>query len=283
MSRQPSGVWSYGLLSGLGLFTFVVSTMGPEVLHKQDAHAASVSMPQSKMADGAVLSFSDEFDGEALDDTKWRTCYPWSPAEGCTNTSNHELQWYRPNAISLLDGQLHIVADRATPPIVVGSKRYRYTSGLITTAGRFDMTYGYVEVRAQIPEGRGLWPALWMLPVDQTWPPEIDILEAIGQTPSEAILTYHDTVGDAPQAVVAGQDLSIGMHTYAVDWRPDGITWFIDGDVVFQVDGPVVDKPMYLLANLAVGGTFPGSPDTSTVFPASFVVDYVRAWTYPDL
>lgn len=232
------------------------------------------------LPDHATLAFADDFGGTALDPAKWRTCYPWSPADGCTNASNNELQWYRPDAVTVHDGRLLITAGRAVPGLFREGKRFGYSSGLITTAHSFQMTYGYVEVRAQLPAGRGLWPAFWMLPVDQSWPPEIDILEAIGQRPNEAILTYHGTTSDEPQAIVPVADLSAGMHTFAVDWRVEGIVWLIDDQEVFRVEAPVTAKPMYLLANLAVGGTFPGSPDASTVFPASLVVDYIRAWTY---
>jgi beta-glucanase (GH16 family) len=231
----------------------------------------------------ATLVFADDFNGSTLDPAKWGYCYPWSSPQGCTNASNHELQWYRPAAVSVGDGTLQINADRAVSTVIGDGKRFGYTSGLITTAGRFDMTYGYVEVRARIPSGQGLWPALWMLPVDESFPPEIDIMEAIGQRPYEAIVTYHRTRGDEPQAVVDVGDLSLDMHTYGLEWVPDGITWWIDGTEIFHVDAPVTDKPMYLLLNLAVGGSFPGKPDASTVFPASFVVDSVRAWTYGGL
>lgn len=227
----------------------------------------------------ATLAFADDFGGTGLDTTKWRTCYPWSRADGCTNASNEELQWYQPDAVQVHDGRLWITARRAVPALVRDGKRFDYTSGLITTANSFHMTYGYVEIRAQVPAGRGLWPAFWMLPVDQSWPPEIDIFEAIGHRPNEAIVTYHGAAADAPQAVVPIEGLSKGMHTFAVDWRADAITWWIDNNEVFRVEAPVPAKPMYVLVNLAVGGTFPGDPDESTVFPASLVVDYIRAWT----
>lgn len=240
---------------------------------------AMIARPAGLRAD-ASLAFADDFGGTALDRGKWRTCYPWSPADGCTNASNDELQWYQPDAIDVRDGHLYITADRAEPALSREGKRFGYSSGLITTAASFHMTYGYVEVRAQLPAGRGLWPAFWMLPVDQSWPPEIDILEAIGQRPDEAILTYHRTPTDSAQAVVPVVDLTASMHTFAIDWRVDGIRWLIDDQEVFRVEAPVTAKPMYLLANLAVGGTFPGPPDASTNLPASLIVDYIRAWTY---
>lgn len=230
---------------------------------------------------GLRLVFSDEFSGPALDRGKWGTCYWWATSSGCTNSGNDELQWYVPGNVSLAGGALRLTAkqEAATGQGEGGRPQtFAYTSGMVSTADRFSFTYGYVEFRARIPRGRGLWPALWLLPADRSWPPEIDVFEAVGQNPTEAVLTYHRGRGDNSKRRLATPDLAAGWHTFAVDWRPGSITWIVDGEPAHSVTRGVADEPMYLLADLAVGGTMPGPPDATTAFPAAFEVDYVRVW-----
>jgi beta-glucanase (GH16 family) len=117
-----------------------------------------------------------------------------------------------------------------------------------------------------------------LLPVDQSWPPEIDLVEVTGPDPTTPILTYHSVGDGTPQAQVSTPDLSASWHTFAVDWRPGSLTWFIDDVPRFHVSLGVPTKPMYFLATLAVGGTEPGRPDGTTRFPASLDIDYVRVW-----
>jgi len=120
-----------------------------------------------------VLIFADEFDGSALDDSKWNPCYPWGD-QGCTNSGNAEEEWYLPGEILVENGLLRL---RARENAVSGSdgKSYPYTSGMVSSHDRFSTTYGYFEMRAKMPRGKGLWPAFWLLPDSREWPPEIDI------------------------------------------------------------------------------------------------------------
>lgn len=166
----------------------------------------------------------------------------------------------------------------------------KYTSGLITTQFSFSQTYGYFEIRAELPAGKGLWPAFWLLPEDGTWPPEIDAMEAFGgANPSGqggvTMIHYasHSTI--AAQQCDGWHDTGVnitqGFHTYGVDVEPTGITYYFDGKP-YATCKPNTDaaKPMYMLVNLAVGSaeSWPGAPDASTVFPAYLFVDYVRAY-----
>jgi beta-glucanase (GH16 family) len=166
----------------------------------------------------------------------------------------------------------------------------KYTSGLLTTQFSFSQTYGYFEMRAKLPAGKGLWPAFWLLPVDKSWPPEIDALEAFGGTNAKGEGAT-DTIHYASHTIVTndscgawsnvGVDVTEGFHIYGVDWEPTGITYYFDGKPYAKCPAnPEADKPFYILINLAVGGTgsWPGTPTSSNVWPAQMQVDYVRAY-----
>ncbi len=163
-----------------------------------------------------------------------------------------------------------------------------YTSGIITSYDSFQFVQGYAEMRAKIPLGQGFWPAFWLLNgyyVGQQ--PEIDILEVLGHNPHQTFHTYH-RLGDAgihtaDQGTTDNGNPSLGyaddFHTYGVRWRRGKIDWYIDGNIVYTYDGEDVPyQVMYVIANLAVGGDWPGSPDDSTVFPASLDIDYIRVY-----
>lgn len=223
---------------------------------------------------GWQQTFNEDFNESALDTAKWNTKYQWGDT-----IINNELQYYASDAFEFgtkVPGSLSIRADQRR------MNNQNYTSGSITTAGKFVQLYGYFEMRAQLPKGRGLWPAFWMDPADDSWPPEIDILEYIGQEPTRSYFTYHwaeDGVHKKIGSSYDGEDLSNGFHTFGVDWQPGLLVWYVDGKERFRVQAASVpSKAMYLIANLAVGGDFPGSPDPSTVFPAYMNIDYIRAY-----
>jgi Ca2+-binding RTX toxin-like protein len=158
-----------------------------------------------------------------------------------------------------------------------------YVSGLITTEGTFSQQYGYFEMRADIPAGRGLWPAFWMLKQNpHEWPPEIDIMEAIGhETDRYYVNTHSNSPGHGSGIQVPSTPFE-GFHTYGVKWEPDKITWYFDGvEVGSRATPSDMHTPMYLLANLAVGGNWPGSPDSTTPFPAGMGIDYIKAYAVP--
>ena len=163
-----------------------------------------------------------------------------------------------------------------------------YTSGIITSYDSFKFVNGYAEMRAKIPQGQGLWPAFWLLNgyyVGQQ--PEIDILEVLGQNPHQTFHTFHrlgeDGTHVADQGTTDNGNPTIGyadgFHTYGVRWKRGRIDWYIDGNVVHTYEGSDVPyQLMYVIANLAVGGNWPGSPDSSTVFPATLDIDYIRVY-----
>lgn len=247
------------------------------VLTSQTLSPASSLAALSK----ARLVFSEDFSGTQLDPMKWTSCYPWARPEGCTTWSNNELQWYQSSQIRVGGGAASLVASKEpTPGQTEGGapQLFDWRSGMITTGGKFSFTYGKVVVRARIPGGKGFWPALWLLPADSSWPPEIDIMEAVGEAPSQATFTYRESLDQMISSTVSTADLSAGWHTFALDWQPGSLTWSVDDVQRFQLIGPVTGKPMYLLANLAVGGTFPQPPDASTPPTASFTIDRVQIW-----
>jgi beta-glucanase (GH16 family) len=238
-----------------------------------------------------TMIFHDEFNGTALDTSKWTTCYfNFTVGNGCDHNQG-ELELYQPDDVFVSNGTLKLRAERRTN-IASNGKTYNYTSGMITTGPttfnskdtRFAFQYGYMEMRAKVPDGTGLWPAFWTLPSDLSWPPEIDVFEILGNAPNVINMHYHypnATGGDSDSgAHWAGPDFSATWHTYAVDWEPDAITWYVDGIErrSYTDTSHIVSKPMYLIANLAVGGDWPGPPDRTTRFPSYFEIDYVRVW-----
>jgi|HubBroStandDraft_6_1064221.scaffolds.fasta_scaffold02064_2 beta-glucanase (GH16 family) len=185
------------------------------------------------------------------------------------------------------DGVLEITADRTPDRVKPYIWNYEYTSGLITSRDTFSQRYGVFEVRARVPKGRGLWSCIWLLPAAGGWPPEIDILEILGDRPTTLVTTWHSAAsGEHTMGPVATEipDASADFHTYAIDWDADQIRWYFDGFEVAHAQTPAdMHVPMYLLMNLAVGGNWPGSPDTNTQFPAALSIDWIRAYQRPDL
>ncbi len=225
----------------------------------------------------ARLTFADEFQGSSLDRKKWTTNY--------TNVLANlpgELQIYVPDSFDVGQGTLKI---RATKRQVDG---YQFTSGAMTTYGALSQTYGYFETRARVPAGKGLWPALWMLPEDKGWPPEIDIMEFLGRDVKNIWMTYHWNDADGRKqkdgSAASSDDWTKDFHKYGLQWRPGLLIWYVDGQEAKRLTGPQVPAaPMFLLANLAIGGEWAGPPDSSTNFPAAFEIDYVRAYQYDDI
>lgn len=241
--------------------------------------------PAEEPAVGRVL-LADDFSGSTLAPT-WGRCHWWGP-RGCTILTNDELEWYQPGQVSVRDGLLRLTAEPGD--VEAHGRRFPYVSGMVSSGrpgdepsdeARFAFTYGRVEVRFRVPRGRGLWPAIWMLPVTNDELPEIDLLEVRGQTPDLPAMTLHPTSGERRRREVRTADLSTGWHVVTLDWAPGTLVWSIDGVERFRVTGAAVpDEPMYLVANLAVGGDG-GTPTEQTPFPARFLLDRVKVWSLP--
>jgi beta-glucanase (GH16 family) len=228
--------------------------------------------------------FGDEFNGSSLDTSTWSTC------RGTTCTNTRELEWYQAANVTESGGLLHLTAKHETAS--VGGRTYDYTSGMICGCGptgkvppSFSFKYGYAEISAQVPAGQGLWPAYWMLPASYKWPPEIDVMEEKGQDPFTNYMSVHwgpNKNGFSTGSYTGPDNFSLAQHTYGVDWEPGAIVWYVDGveRYRYSVARNVPSQPMYLLANLAVGGDFVGPPDANTPFPSELAVDYIRVYQH---
>lgn len=235
-----------------------------------------------------IIDQRDTFDGSTLDKRLWATCYWWE-RDGCTNLGNQEAQWYGADQVHTSGGQLHLVA--APEPSEHLGRLFSYQSGMVSTGrvgdgpdadARYAFTYGYVEARFRTPRGQGLWPAIWMLPVTNQSLPEIDLLEQYGDDTRLASMTLHTRLPGGPVEVnrhhARTADLASGWHTIGLEWTRGRLRWFLDGAVIYEVNGPEVpSQPMYLLMNLAVGGPAK-SPTAATTFPATFLVDEITVW-----
>jgi beta-glucanase (GH16 family) len=223
---------------------------------------------------GWKLTFHDEFDGRALDLDKWNPNDPWG------RERNLELQAYVKDAFVVTNGLLRIQAEKREA--FYARKQRAYTSGMMTTYGKFSQQYGRFEIRCRVPKGKGMWPAFWLLPDPLGWPPEIDVLEVLGHEPNKIYLTHHFQGADRKRASSGGNwkgpDFSADFHEFAVEWSAERIVWFVDGQERFRSTKTIPSTKMYVLVNLAVGGDWPGSPDEKTQFPSAFEVDYVRVY-----
>jgi beta-glucanase (GH16 family) len=271
---------------------------------KVAAPAAAASGPLTQTPDGRPLqvTFEDQFDsfrpwrnGHGVWRTEFKDGRSDDPFELRTLRGNKELQLYvdpamplrgagKAEQVAALDpfvthgGLLDIVAKPAPPALAQQLGGFRYTSGLITTQPSFSQTYGYFEMRAKLPRGKGVWPAFWMLPADLGWPPELDVVESIGD-PAFVWTTAHSKIDQTPG--VKHEVSPDVFHTFAVSWDARQLVWFIDGrEVGRQPTPPDMHRPMYLVANVAVGGSWPGEPDASTQFPARMSIDYIRAYRF---
>jgi beta-glucanase (GH16 family) len=217
-----------------------------------------------------LLTFHDEFNGTNLDTTKWNSQYP--------SGNGGEQQFYTPDAITLQDGILKIAAEKHA------MQGYPYTSGIITTQGTFSQQYGFFSMRAKLPKGQGFWPAFWMLPAKPAYPAEIDVFEMLGGNPSTIYMSNHwkGADQDHQKNIISyqGPDFSLDFHTYSLLWNPAELIWYVDGVEQYRTSEGIPSMPMFLLANLAVGGNWPGNPDETTSFPSSMEIDYIRAYKY---
>lgn len=216
------------------------------------------------------LSFRDDFTGASLDTTKWNAQYP--------SGNGGEQQFYSPEAITLQDGILKITAEKRP------MQGFPFTSGIITTQGMFSQQYGFFNIRAKLPKGQGFWPAFWMLPAQPDYPTEIDIFEMLGGDPSTIYMSNHwrDAGQHHQKQIISyqGVDFSEDFHTFSLHWDPTVLIWYVDGVERYRTTEGIPNAPMYLLANFAVGGQWPGNPDSTTSFPASMEIDYIHVYGY---
>lgn len=235
---------------------------------------------------GYKLVWQDEFNGTELRSADWNY------ETGGSGWGNNELEYYTSgnrNAY-LQNGNLVIEAKKED----MGNRNY--TSARITTAGKHEFQYGRIDIRAKLPVQSGMWPALWMLGNDigsKGWPycGEIDIMELIGKNPKQVVGSFHWKNDDNSEGTfnnrfdLASGDFSDDFHLYSLIWEKDQYQILVDNQVYVSAEPSDIkathnpfNHPFYLLFNVAVGGDWPGSPDSSTAFPQKMLVDYVRVY-----
>ncbi len=268
------------------------------VLTVATAGAATALVTRAPSAQAATLTWADDFNGpagSAPDGGKWRHDV------GGHGWNNQELEYYTTSTSNAsLDGNGHLVITaRRENPAGYGCwyGSCQYTSARLVTSGQFTQAYGRFEASIKIPRGQGMWPAFWMQGDNfgsVGWPAngEIDVMENIGREPGTNHGSLHGPGYFGGNSITGtytlpgGAALADSFHTYTVDWAPDAITFYVDG-IQYERRTPadtrgnrwVFDHPLFILLNVAVGGTWPGSPDGSTSFPQQMVVDYVHVFS----
>lgn len=229
------------------------------------------------------LVFQEEFNGNSLDTAVWN----YQLGDGCPDLcgwGNNEPQLYTKENATVANGYLKITAKYDGK---------NYTSSRLTTKGKREFKYGIVEVRAKLPVGNGLWPAIWMLGNDidsNPWPNcgEIDIMEYVGKKPGVIYTSMHtksshgETINSKQTTIPGIED---DFHIYKLDWNADRISFFIDDALVYTYnpkqknkDTWPYNKPFYMLVNMAIGGNFGGPEIDNSIFPQEFLIDYIRVY-----
>lgn len=240
------------------------------------------------------LVWHDEFDGDRLDTTKWNVLIR-------EQSKHNELQYYLPDEVSVENGLLRIRSSKRK----YGSQEY--TSGRLDTKDKLAPVYGRFEICARLPYGQGMWPAHWLypqnrnwlmeyvmaeavangkesiIPEERPWYSEIDIMEFLGHEKGVLYGTLHYYTFDGQKKSSSGTwrsdtDYTKDFHVYALEWEPDSIKWYVDGQLIHSTSSGIPHTPHYLILNTAVGGSWPGNPDSTTVFPQYHDIDWVRVY-----
>ena len=237
---------------------------------------------------GYTLAWSDEFSGTSLDESVWNREF----GNGSGGWGNNELEYYTggPRNILVTNGNLVIEARKET------MDNFNYTSARLTTQGKKTFKFGRIDIRAKLPVGKGIWPALWMLGTNIStsgWPAcgEIDIMELIGTYPSRVTGTLHWKGTNGGDATIGGNyflqegDFSQQFHVFSIVWTQDKLKWYIDDKLYLSGSSSDTGNAYYpfnadqfFIFNVAVGGNWPGSPDATTAFPQRMFVDYIRVF-----
>jgi beta-glucanase (GH16 family) len=260
-----------------------------------DDNTAGISIPSGGFITptsypGYNLVWADEFNGTELNTSDWT----FELGDGCPNLcgwGNNELQYYRQDNTSFVNGCLVITAKRQQ----FGNREY--TSSRLITKGKRQFKFGRIDIRAALPKGQGLWPALWMLGsnIDAVgWPAcgEIDIMELTGNIPNRVLGTVHFGANLSQHQYITGNKYLDGnanfqdeFHVFSLNWVADKIEFLVDNQVYHTITPASVgnapypfNKNFFFIFNVAVGGNLPGSPDNSTPFPQRMIVDYVRVF-----
>lgn len=267
--KLPLGILSLALLVLFMVFT-----------------SCSTSETQT-VANFKTITMQDEF---SVDGAPNSALWTYDIGTGSNGWGNNELQYYtdRSKNVAVQNGYLILTAEKED---FNGSA---YTSARVLTKGLFEQKYGRFEARIKLPWGQGIWPAFWLLGADidtNNWPNcgEIDIMEYRGQNPTMVLGTVHGPGYAGGESISKSYSLmnnrfDTDFHVFGIEWGPEYINFYID-DVLYNQITPadvtgewVFDKPFFIIINLAVGGSFVGSPNAATVFPQTMLIDYVRVY-----
>jgi beta-glucanase (GH16 family) len=255
------------------------------------AETLAESSPKLK---GWKLVWHDEFDSKKLSVKKWNVLLR-------EHSKHNELQYYLPDEVYIEKGCLRLCSR------VRDYGAMNYTSGRVSTDGKFAPTYGRFEIRAKLPGGKGIWPAHWLYPQNRDWQmeyvmaeavangkermipefrpwySEIDIMEFLGHETNVLYGTLHYYTFDGQKKSSSNKwksdtDYTKDFHLYALEWEPNEMRWYIDGQLLHSTTNGIPHTPHYLILNTAVGGAWPGEPDATTVFPQYHDIDYVRVY-----
>ncbi|MDQ3015112.1 MAG: family 16 glycosylhydrolase [Bacteroidota bacterium] len=264
-------------------------------IEDDDDNVAGLAIPSGgatspEQYPGYNLIWRDEFVGDVLNTVDWT----YEIGNGCPNNcgwGNNELEYYRQENTSIVNGHLVITAKKQN------FAGHDYTSSRLITKGKQQFKFGRIDIRAALPEGKGIWPALWMLGsnIDAVgWPScgEIDIMEMTGDVPNRVVGTVHygtnlaqHQYNSVSKFVSSGDSYQEKFHVYSINWENNLIEFLVD-DVVYHTITPAdlngqpypFNKFFFFTMNLAVGGAWPGNPDSSTKFPQYLIVDYIRVF-----
>lgn len=259
-------------------------------LDEPDPVAANPTDPLSIDLTEYNLVFSDEFRGDSIDASKWNTALTWGPdfvvydqLQYYVDTLNAPDFGYDPFSF---DGEnLTITAIETPEGLRAEANEQAWLSGVLTTAGKYDLTYGFVEANVSFQQGRGIWPSFWLLSSElEGLRPELYVMEYDGSSPDSVFHNYNylDADGDlrSPgQQETIRTGLSSGFHTFGIRWAPAELVFYIDRVPTYRIIGEnVPNQDMFMILNLAMGGVWPGAPDGTTPRPASITFDYVRVF-----
>jgi beta-glucanase (GH16 family) len=227
------------------------------------------------------LLWHDEFSGDHLDSSKWTIGLAWQGDDGIRHHNWEYSSYIMDDDVIVHNGMLDLLTEKrdVKSPIRI----YHYTEGFIQTDGKFQYRYGYCEIRARCPveAGKGMWPAFWLQ--DHTWPPEDDVAEFWTGRPLPHLhqgYAFRNASGEVTWESRHRNEIPTGFHTYGMEWGPGYQIMNMDGKPTLKLHGyEIVDRPMYIMLNSGVAYKFP--PDEKTVFPNSFLVDYVRVYSRP--
>ena len=293
----PLNAWR---AAGSGLLLALAAggcTQNPPVPEPISVAASAPELPNTAdrtFTSYRTLAWSDEFDGAALDATKW--------------TPQVKDVWYNNELQATTSDRKNLTVTGGNLQITAVKENYNgrtYTSARIVTKGLKDFTFGRIDTRAKLPKGKGLWPAIWMLGSNDSrasWPAcgEIDIMELKGSQPQTNYSTLHYGANTrahqeqgtfyslpAPPPPLPAGDFSTDFHVFTVIRSQSKIRWYVDSTLYYtrtqtDVSPYPFNNPFYMILNVAVGGDFDGNPDASTLFPQQMLVDYVRYYKYDE-